>query len=221
MAEGIGISAIASVTPNGLEELFYLHASGLLLEFEKRINTEKYLNLQIDYIQADNQIDGAFPRVIVQKIRKTDDSSKLKPSLRLTILTLPSETDQSNLFRIFKFETASMSINLDEGLILRCLLLGDRLRDKNLEKAESFTSDPQMAFLAELRKNSKVSKERYYFEEISIILDEVHASLYKQSELPLVIKQFKSQLSFPLIQFEDARIKIENYYSRYTFKGGL
>lgn len=176
------------------------------------------MNLSIDYIQADNQIDGAFPRVIIQKIRKPDDGDKLKPCLTVSILALPTGSDQSHLFRLFKVETASLSIHLDEGLILRCLLLGDKLTDKNHEKAENFTSDPQMAFLAEMRKNSQAVKERYYFEEISIVLDEIQASLYKQSELPTEIKQFKEKLPFPLIQFEDARIRIENYYSRYTFK---
>jgi len=140
------------------------------------------LTLSIDYIQADNQIEGAFPRVIIQKNRKPDEIDRIKPCLTVSILALPTGSDQSYLFRLFKLETASLSVTLDEGLILRCLLLWDKLTDKNAEKAENFTSDPQMAFLAELRKNSQASKERYYFEEMSIVLDEIHASLYKQSE---------------------------------------
>lgn len=41
MPAGIGISGIASVTAHGLEELFYLHATGFNLEYEIRRNTEK------------------------------------------------------------------------------------------------------------------------------------------------------------------------------------
>ena len=36
--------------------------------------------------------------------------------------------------------------------------------------------------------------------------------------LKIIFNTLKAQLPFPLIQFEDARIRIENFFSRYTFK---
>ena len=44
--------------------------------------------------------------------------------------------------------------------------------------ADSFPSDPQSTFLMRLQ-NSGSKNDRMYFEEISIKLGEVHASLYK------------------------------------------
>ena len=41
MPAGFGISAIAAVTSLGLEEMFYLHATGLKLQYEMKRNTEK------------------------------------------------------------------------------------------------------------------------------------------------------------------------------------
>ena len=191
MPKGLGISVIAAPTNNGLEELLYFHATGVSAKYHIHGNTEKLLNLSVDYIQADNQIEGAFPRVILQKNKRPDETNSLKPCITAQIMALPSASDQNRLFRYFKIETSSISVSLDEGLILRCLLLKDNLMDKNLEAAENFTSDPQMNFLTELRKNSKTSREKYYFEEVAIMFDEIHASLYKQSELPPDIKLFK------------------------------
>ena len=91
MPDGIGISAIASVTNTGPEELFYFHARGLNANYEVRRNTEKSILLTIDCIQADNQLDGAFPRVMLQKdFSKINSKRENEPALSLNIMTLPN-----------------------------------------------------------------------------------------------------------------------------------
>ena len=87
MLHGIGVSAIASITD--LEELFYFHATGLLAHYELKRNTEKIIQLKIDYIQADNQLEGAFPRVMLQKVLK-DSKRDDQPCLSFHIITLPN-----------------------------------------------------------------------------------------------------------------------------------
>ena len=78
----------AAVTDRGLEELFYFHARGVNINYEAKRNSERILSLSVDYMQIDNQIDGAFPRVNMQKLlsQRQDD----KPCLSLNIITLPS-----------------------------------------------------------------------------------------------------------------------------------
>ena len=91
---GVGISAIASVPD--LEELFYFHATGVLANYELKRNTEQIIQLRVDYIQADNQLGGAFPRVMIQKVlnSKRDD----QPCFSLHIITLPN--NNKGLFHI-------------------------------------------------------------------------------------------------------------------------
>ena len=134
-------------------------------------------------MQIDNQIDGAFPRVNMQKLLSPKHENE--PCLSLNIITLPSGTKGNNLiqrfltvfqedrlFRLFKIETSPISLNLDYGLILRLMMI------LKTNTADSFPSDPQSTFLMRLQ-NSGSKNDRMYFEEISIKLGEVHASLYK------------------------------------------
>ena len=56
---------------------------------EQKRNTEKIIQLKIDYIQADNQLEGAFPRVMLQKVLK-DSKRDDQPCLCFHIITLPN-----------------------------------------------------------------------------------------------------------------------------------
>ena len=43
--------------------------------------------------------------------------------------------------------------------------------------------------------------------------------IIKQSELPMEVRKFKdTELPFPLIQFEDARIEMKHFFTKYQFK---
>lgn len=85
------------------------------------------------------------------------------------------------------------------------MMLIDQLKGEEVTPASVFTKDPQSLFLHEMRANATKQKSRYYCEEMLIKLDELHCSLYKQSELPAEIKYYKSRRGIPLVQFEDAR----------------
>ena len=78
------------MTDLGLEELFYFHARGVQITYEVKRNTEKIISLSVNYMQIDNQIDGAFPRVNMQKLLSPKHENE--PCLSLNIITLPSGT---------------------------------------------------------------------------------------------------------------------------------
>ena len=99
---------------------------------------------------------------------------------------------EDNLFRLFIVETSPISLNLDHGLVIRIMML---LNDKN---AENFPKDPASTFLNRLQQDSESRSNRCYFEEISIKISEVHASLYKV-QLFCWLKYFFENTFFGLI----------------------
>lgn len=92
--------------------------------------------------------------------------------------TVPKQYDihfiEHNLFRLFKVKSSPISISIDHGLIYRLIML---LRDKDAELFGAI--DPQSTFLNRLQQDNDSRRNMCYFEEISIKLGEVHASLYK------------------------------------------
>ena len=84
------------MTDLGLEELFYFHARGVQINYEAKRNSERIVSLSVDYMQIDNQIDGAFPRVNMQKLLSPKHEGM--PVLSLNIITLPSSNKGLNNF---------------------------------------------------------------------------------------------------------------------------
>ena len=99
-------------------------------------------------------------------------------------------------------------------------MLIEQLKGEEVTPASVFTKDPQSLFLHEMRANATKQKSRYYCEEMLIKLDELHCSLYKQSELPVEIKYYKSRRGIPLVQFEDARLVLLDFNSHFTIFSG-
>ena len=108
-----------------------------------------------------------------------------KPKFLNVSETVPNQYDirfiEHNLFRLFKVKSSPISISIDHGLIYRLIML---LRDKDAELFGAI--DPQSTFLNRLQQDNDSRRNMCYFEEISIKLGEVHASLYKVSTKTLV-----------------------------------
>ena len=105
-------------------------------------------------------------------------SSSVPGELTLSFDCIPKQYDihfkEHNLFRLFKVKSSPISISIDHGLIYRLIML---LRDKDAELFGAI--DPQSTFLNRLQQDNDSRRNMCYFEEISIKLGEVHASLYK------------------------------------------
>ena len=86
------------------------------------------------------------------------------------------------------------------------------LRDKD---AESFGAiDPQSTFLNRLQQDNDSRRNMCYFEEISIKLGEVHASLYKVKQQFLLVNTFSKIIS--AIRAAKRSTKIQRHRSLIT-----
>ncbi|KAH8379915.1 hypothetical protein KR009_008014 [Drosophila setifemur] len=207
LVKGIGISLI---TRKPCEEIMFISLDHIHCDITQSA-LENSLDLNISYIQIDNQLlDAVSPIALHTKSPNDDEQSKNAVVLKLKILPCPNKN--AIIFKYLTFDLKPSTANLEEKLILKVasfLGLG-KINQQNLSVQYEFENYEEKPILQDMK--------RYYFENLSIGATQVRLSAFTSSKLPVELNETKRALGLTLIKFEDALIEMDRYSDKSHFE---
>lgn len=207
LPKGIGISII---TLKPCEEIVYISLDNIIAEV---IDTtmEKSIDLNIAYVQIDNQLLDAASQVTLHSCNPTEDDSQ-KSALLLKVKMLPSPNKNALIFKYLTLDVKPCTMYLEEKLILKIAAFLGYGRES---KHSSFLPCDYEDFV---KKSLENDMKRYYFEYFRIEPTRVRLSAFTSSKLPEELQNTKKALGLTLIKFEDALIELDYFSDKYHFE---
>ncbi|KAM8708787.1 hypothetical protein ACLKA7_015713 [Drosophila subpalustris] len=206
LPKGIGVSII-SLKP--CEEIVYISLDNIIAEVIDS-SMEKSIDLNIAYIQIDNQLLDAASQVTLHSCIPTDDVQK--NALLLKVKMLPSPNKNALIFKHFTLDVKPCIMYLEEKLILKIAAFLGYGRES---KQDSFLPYDYEDFV---KKSLENDMKRYYFEYFRIEPTQVRLSAFTSSKLPEELQNTKKALGLTLIKFEDALIELDYFSDKYHFE---
>ncbi|EDW76798.1 uncharacterized protein Dwil_GK18894 [Drosophila willistoni] len=207
LLKGIGISIIAR---KPCEEIMFISLDRISCDIIQN-SLEKSLNLNISYIQIDNQLLDAVNQVALHTCKPSEDDAQ-KNAVVLKLKMLPSPNNCAIIFKYFTLDLKPYIACLEEKLILKVAsFLGyGKLSGRSSGLPYDFGNIDERHVLKDMK--------RYYFENISIGSTQVRLSAFTSSKLPPELLETKKSLGLILIKFEDALIELDSFTDKYHFE---
>ncbi|EDV97387.1 GH14723 [Drosophila grimshawi] len=207
LPKGIGVSLI---TLKPCEEIIFVSLDNIIAEFSES-SVEKSIDLNIAYIQVDNQLLDSVSQVTLHSSTPSDDESQQK-ALLLKLKMLPSPNKNALIFKYLTLDVSPCIMNLEEKLILK---IASFLGYGKENRQNSFLPCDYKDFEDKRLENNM---KRYYFEKFSIGSTQVRLSAFTSSKLPVELQSVKKSLGLTLVKFEDALIELDHYTHKYHFE---
>ncbi|XP_018408139.1 PREDICTED: vacuolar protein sorting-associated protein 13D [Nanorana parkeri] len=201
LQEGIGISLINKVP----EELVFASLMGIDVHYT-HLAANQVLELNIQNVQADNQLIGTTQPAMLYVTPKTIDSSEMDsgPAIQVNAMKVPSKNALSDLYKHLLITAQKFTVQIEEKLLLKLLsYFGFGKLETEVEKWDEN--------IHEKTGEENSSQQRYYFENLKISVPQIKLSVFTSNKLPSDLKALKSSLGFPLIKFEDAVIDLDPF----------
>ncbi|KAH8405411.1 hypothetical protein KR222_011448 [Zaprionus bogoriensis] len=207
LPKGIGISIVA-LKP--CEEIVYISLESIIAEFSEG-NVEKSIDLNISYIQIDNQLLDATSQVTLHSSLANDDDTH-KYAMILKLKMLPSPNENAIIFKYLTLDLKPCNVYLEEKLILKIAsFLG---YGKESKRTSSLPYEFEYFEGNSLQKDMK----RYFFEQFSIGSTQVRLSAFTSSKLSEDLQRTKKALGLTLVKFEDALIELDHFSQKCNFE---
>ncbi|XP_051860655.1 intermembrane lipid transfer protein Vps13D isoform X1 [Drosophila albomicans] len=207
LPKGIGISII---TLKPCEEIVYISLDNIIAEIRDS-SLEKSLDLNIAYIQVDNQLMDAASQVTLHSVIPAADDVQ-KNALLLKVKMLPSPNKHALIFQYLTLDVKPCIMCLEEKLILKIAAFLGYGRES---KQNTFLPSDYEDFV---KKSLENDMRRYYFESFRIEPSQVRLSAFTSSKLPEELQATKRALGLTLIKFEDASIDLDYFSDKYHFE---
>ncbi|KAH8368682.1 hypothetical protein KR084_004755 [Drosophila pseudotakahashii] len=207
LIKGIGISIIAR---KPCEEIMFISLDHIHCDIAQS-GSENSIDLNISYIQIDNQLlDAASP--IALHTQTSNDPDQKKNAVELKLKMLPCPNKNAIIFKYLTLDLKPSTANLEEKLILKVAsFLGyGKINRQNLSVQYQFENSEDKTFLQDMK--------RFYFEDLSIGATQVRLSAFTSSKLPVELHETKKALGLTLIKFEDAQIELDRYSDKLHFE---
>ncbi|EDW18711.2 uncharacterized protein Dmoj_GI13376 [Drosophila mojavensis] len=208
LPKGIGISII---TLKPCEEIIFISMDNIIAEF---IDTpvQKSIDLNIAYIQIDNQLLDSASQVTLHSCLPNKDDEQKQEAVLLAVKLLPSPNKNALIFQYLTLDVKPCIMYLEEKLILKIAsFLG--YGKENLQ--DSFLPSDYEDFKD---RSFEDDMKRFYFEKFYIGSTQVRLSAYTASKLPEDLQRTKKSLGLTLIKFEDALIELDHFSHKYHFE---
>ncbi|XP_034133792.1 vacuolar protein sorting-associated protein 13D isoform X2 [Drosophila guanche] len=207
LLKGIGISIISR---KPCEEIMFISLDLIHCDFVQSV-FENSLDLNISYIQIDNQLLDAGTQVALHTYNRTEQDQQ-NSAVVLKLKMLPCPNKNAIIFKYLTLDLKPSIANLEEKLILKVAsFLGyGKSNRQSLSVAYDFENFEEKLIL----KNMK----RYYFENLNIGSTQVRLSASTSSKLPSELSETKKVLGLTLIKFEDALIELDSYSDKFHFE---
>ncbi|KAH8288059.1 hypothetical protein KR018_011097 [Drosophila ironensis] len=206
LVKGIGISIISR---KPCEEIMFISLDHIHCDIVQSA-LENSLDLNISYIQIDNQLLDAVSQVAMHTSSPNDEQSKNAVVLKMKMLPCPNKN--AIIFKYLTLDVKPSTANLDEKLILKVAsFLGyGKINAHNLSVQYEFENYDDKPLLQDMK--------RYYFENFNIGATQVRLSAVTSSKLPVELHETKKALGLTLIKFEDASIELDRYSDKLHFE---